>query len=506
MSGLFGTLNTSTKGLTVNQAALQTTSHNISNANTEGYSRQRVNMEASSPYTLAGVGQLGTGVNISSVVRVVDSYVNSQLRNETSHLERYQQKSEILGQLEAIFNEPSETGLSNSLNELFSSWDYLGSNPELTTAKTLVAQNAETLTDTLHHMSNQIESLYNGTISDIEKNVLDFNSKLEQLDALNKQIFNVSVKGQTPNDLLDKQEKLLGELAGISDISISTDEYHRATVSVDGQEILGTNSLQKLSVVTGHDDEGNTIISKNGSTSETISSGGDYFPGQLIIVDESDAGTVYFPIEINSGSIRGAQESLEKIDQSRQELNDLAFTLATAVNVVHSNNGEGTAFFDLGADGNYAANLKVNEEILKDPTKINAGAGLTDSLSGDGSRAQAIGEIRNTLLTFPADPDAIEYDPESMSIKNQTGGSTIANEYNGMVTQVGITKQQADNMTANQEDLVFLLQARRESVSGVSINEEVTDIIKYQSAFQANSRIITVVSEMLDTLINRTGV
>ncbi|MGX7393790.1 flagellar hook-associated protein FlgK [Carnobacterium mobile] len=478
MSGLFGILNNSTKGLNVQQSALQTTSHNLANSNTEGYSRQKVNMVADNPYTLAGVGKLGTGVRISSIDRVVDPYVNKQLQNENSSLEMYKQKSDVLGQLEGIFNEPSTTGLNNNISKVFSSWTYLGSNPELATAKTMVAQNSETFTDTLHHMSNQIDSLHKGTVKDIKKDVSDFNAKVQQLDSLNKQIFKVTVKGESPNDLLDQQDKLLNDIAGIAGVEATYDKFNRVSIKVDGQEILSENNIKTL------------------GTSQVPA-------GQLVVNQENGEQT---PISIKSGSIKGSQEALVEIDDKKQDLNDLAFTFATAVNTVHSNGGEGIPFFDLGSpeDGNYAASLKVNDEILKDVTKINAGKDVTKVVDGDGTRAQAIAGLQNTTLGYPAAD--IKYNKETMTIENQVGGSTVTGAYNDTVTQMGIVKQQADNMADSQDGLVSLLQARCESVSGVSINEEVADTMKYQSAFQANSRIISVVSEMLDTLINRTGV
>lgn len=473
MSGLFGTLNNATKGLNVQQSALQTTSHNISNANTVGYSRQKVTMVADNPYTLGGIGQLGTGVRISSIDRIVDPYVNKQLRNEISSLGMYSKKSEVLGQLEGIFNEPSTTGLNNNLSKVFSSWTYLGSNPELATAKTMVAQNSETFTDTLHHMSNQIDSLHEGTVQDIKKDVLDFNAKVEQLDSLNKQIFNMTSQGQVPNDLLDQQDKILSELTGIAGVEASYDKFNRVSVSVGGQPVLTEDSIAKM-----------TVEAK---------------PAGQLAVDGTN-------IEITSGNIKGSQEALTEIDNKKQELNDLAFTFATAVNTVHSNNDdEGTAFFTLGKDGNYAASIQVNQEILDDVSKINAGKDIDKVVGGDGTRAQAIAALQNTKLDYPVDPDTIEYNPD-MTITNQVGGSTVSGAYNDSVTQMGIVKQQSDNMVDSQESLVSLLEARRDSVSGVSINEEVTNTITYQSAFEANSRIISVVSEMLDTLINRTGV
>lgn len=473
MSGLFGTLNNATKGLLVQQSALQTTSHNISNANTEGYSRQKVTMVADNPYTLGGIGQLGTGVRIASIDRIVDPYVNNQLRNENSSLEMYSQKSDVLGQLEGIFNEPSTTGLNNNLSKVFASWTYLGSNPELATAKTMVAQNSETFTDTLHHMSNQIDNLHAGTVQDIKKNVLDFNSKVTQLDSLNKQIFNMTSQGQSPNDLLDQQDKILSELSGIAGVEAIPDKFNRVSVTVGKQVVLTTNKINEVSATDA---------------------------GQLKVNNTN--------IEITSGTIKGSQEALVEINIKKQDLNDIAFTFATAVNAVHSDGKEeGTDFFDLSetVDGNYAASIQVNKEILNDVSKINAGKNIETVVGGDGTRAQAIAALQNTKFGAPVDIKG-DYNPDTMTIKNKEGGSTVSGSYNDSVTQMGIVKQQSDNMVDSQESLVSLLEARRDSVSGVSINEEVTNTIAYQSAFEANSRIISVVSEMLDTLINRTGV
>ncbi|HJA91375.1 MAG TPA: flagellar hook-associated protein FlgK, partial [Candidatus Jeotgalibaca merdavium] len=213
MSGLFGTLNIGTRGMAASQTALQTTSHNLANMNTDGYTRQRVNFEAENPYHLGGVGQIGTGVKLSGVVRVIDDYVTKQIQQESGSYNRYAQKSEILSKLEMIFNEPSETGLSNGLSKFYSAWNYLGSNPELPTAKTMVSQEAQSLADTLTHMSNQIEGVQADTVYAIQKDVMDFNNKIEQLNTLNQQIFNVTVKGDTPNDLLDQRDRLTTELA-----------------------------------------------------------------------------------------------------------------------------------------------------------------------------------------------------------------------------------------------------------------------------------------------------
>ncbi|MER2294893.1 MAG: flagellar hook-associated protein FlgK [Desemzia incerta] len=479
MSGLFGSLNSATSGMTSAQTVLQTISHNVANANTDGYSKQRVTLETNNPFNKSGVGQLGTGVRVSGVIRVVDDAVVEQLRDENSTLAKFESKSDALQQLEAIFNEPSKTGLSNNLSEVFASWTYLGSNPEIATAKTMVVQNSETMTDTMNHMATQLEKLQGNTIKGIEQDVKDFNTKLEQLHSLNKQVSYSISSGQTPNDLLDKQDALLSEMSELAGVEVKFDEMRQATVSIGGQELLTPTNMQKLAVAGQPNPEGKIVL----------------------------AGDTTKEIVLTSGSAKGSQEALAEVNKQVANLNEFAYTFASAVNTIHSGNGDvdGKPFFDLGADGNYAKNISVQSDLVKNPEKVSSGKSLDKPAAGDGSRAQAIADLQNTKLVYSSNA-TFEYDDVSMTIKDQANGTSVVNGYNDIVTEIGITKQQSDNMFASQEDLVQLLDQRRQSISGVSINEEVASMIQHQSAFQANSRMISMISEMLDTLINRTGV
>ncbi|MER1955589.1 MAG: flagellar hook-associated protein FlgK [Desemzia incerta] len=478
MSGLFGSLNSATSGMTSAQTVLQTISHNVANANTDGYSKQRVTLETNNPFNKSGVGQLGTGVRVSGVIRVVDDAVVEQLRDESSTLAKFESKSDVLQQLEAIFNEPSKTGLSNNLSEVFASWTYLGSNPEIATAKTMVVQNSETMTDTMNHMATQLEKLQGNTLKGIEQDVKDFNTKLEQLHSLNKQVSYSISSGQTPNDLLDKQDALLSEMSELAGVEVKFDEMRQATVSIGGQELLTPTNMQKLAVAGQPNSDGKIVL----------------------------AGDTTKEIVLTSGSAKGSQEALAEVNKQVANLNEFAYTFASAVNTVHSGgNPDGKMFFDLGADGNYAKNISVQSDLVKDPEKINSGKSIDQPAAGDGSRAQAIADLQNTKLVYSSNA-TFEYDDATMTIKDQANGTSVVNGYNDIVTEIGITKQQSDNMFASQEDLVQLLDQRRQSISGVSINEEVASMIQHQSAFQANSRMISTISEMLDTLINRTGV
>ena len=165
---------------------------------------------------------------------------------------------------------------------------------------------------------------------------------------------------------------------------------------------------------------------------------------------------------------------------------------------------------------NAAKNITVNALIKASPSLINAGeylnnpeAGgeyLDNPAAGDGSRATAISALASTKLNYFQADFAGEYDPDTMKFKPQTSGTTTNGAYNDMVTSMGIVKQQADNIAASQSEVLGFLEDRRSSISGVNMNEEVVDMMKFQSAFQANARIISIIDEMLDTLINRTGV
>ncbi len=459
--------------MTAAQTALQTTSHNVSNMNTPGYSRQRVNLQADNPYNYTGVGQLGTGVKMSGVVRVVDDYVTKQIQEETSSYSRHATKSDALSQLEMIFDEPSETGLSAGFSRVYAAWNYLGSSPELATAKTMVSQESQTLTDTIKQMANQIEGLEGDTLYSIEKDVLDFNEKVGQLSTLNKQIFNVVIKGQTPNDLLDQRDRLTTELASIAGVSIDYDKFQGVKLTLDGNAVLDGDTIQKLAVQSG------------GAKGELELQGAD--------------GSVK-AIAIENGSIKGSQEALAVINDKKVELNQLAYSFATAVNTVH-----GKEFFTV-SQTDAAKNITVNEDIKADTSLINAGKYLDKSAAGDGSRATAISALASTKLNYFQADFAGEYDPDTMKFKPQTSGTTTNGAYNDMVTSMGIIKQQADNIAASQSEVLGFLEDRRSSISGVNMNEEVVDMMKFQSAFQANARIISIIDEMLDTLINRTGV
>lgn len=514
MSGLFGTLGTATSGITANQVALQTTAHNIANTNTDGYSRQRVHMTTKPPYVIAGTGTIGTGVNVTGVERVVDDFVRSQIREANSKYTYNTQKSDTLGQLEDILHEPSEDGVIKSLNTLTDSWQKLAENPELGTSKTLVVENANSFADSIHQMATQINQLHKDSISNLQKSVLDFNEKIDQLADINKKVFTLTSRGETPNDLLDQRDTLLKDISGLVNINTDFDEYGRTTLSVDGQTILDfkNETHNTLSVVVGTDANGNSLVSDRGDSSKAnVALGRQAEVGTVMLTKKDDAGnTAYSEIKTSEGDMGGYQESAKEILEHMDELNDFIAKIGKATNMVMTGGqNKLDGFFTLGNDpSRYALDFKVNDAIAKDPSKIPAGKALDGTGSaGDGSRALAVSWAMKTKFKTPVrDADLDAYDESTMKFNESQDGQTFAETFNNIVTKNGISKQKADNMAAAQKVVLNNLENKNESMSGVNINEEMSDVIKFQQGFQANTRVLSVIAEMLDTLVNKTGV
>lgn len=514
MSGLFGTLGTATSGITANQVALQTTAHNIANTNTDGYSRQRVHMTTKPPYVIAGTGTIGTGVNVTGVERVVDDFVRSQIREANSKYTYNTQKSDTLGQLEDILHEPSDDGVIKSLNTLTDSWQKLAENPELGTSKTLVVENANSFADSIHQMATQINQLHKDSISNLQKSVLDFNEKIDQLADINKKVFTLTSRGETPNDLLDQRDTLLKDISGLVNVNTEFDEYGRTTLSVDGQTILDfkNETHNTLSVVVGTDANGNALVSDRGDSSKAnVALGRQAEVGTVMLTKKDDAGNAtYSEIKTSEGDMGGYQESAKEILEHMDELNDFIAKIGKATNMVMTGGkNKLDGFFTLGNDpSRYALDFKVNDAIAKDPSKIPAGKALDGKGSaGDGSRALAVSWAMKTKFKTPVrDADLDTYNEATMKFNESQDGQTFAETFNNIVTKNGISKQKADNMAAAQKVVLNNLENKNESMSGVNINEEMSDVIRFQQGFQANTRVLSVIAEMLDTLVNKTGV
>ncbi|MCE5220778.1 MAG: flagellar hook-associated protein FlgK [Clostridium sp.] len=237
MSGLFDTFTIAKRGLNVQQGAINTTSHNIANANTEGYSRQRAVAEATKPFggmsrfDTCSVGQVGTGAEITSIQRIRDYFIDYQVRNETGTSGYYTQTSETLSKVEDIFGEPSDTGIQELTNQFFNAFQEVSKSPDKTDVKTVAIKDASALADAINYTYNQLEKTCEDSQSLLQTNVTDVNSYLDQINELNKQIRSVSAVGQTANDLMDKRDNLLDKLSNEFGIKVDRDSLDTINLS-----------------------------------------------------------------------------------------------------------------------------------------------------------------------------------------------------------------------------------------------------------------------------------
>lgn len=267
MSGLFGTFNVAKRGLFAQQRAIDTTSHNIANANTEGYSRQRVQLETSRPFPMPSMnntaepGQIGTGVDIAAINRIRDSFLDYQVRVEMGVDGQFRGRDKFLSEVENILNEPTDVGMSTLIGKFFDSWNTLATSAKESNSRSIVAQQSLALTNDLNHTFSELESLKGNTQIMIKDTIFDVNSMLAQVTQLNQQIKQVKVSGNTPNDLMDKRDLLLDKLSVKFGIKIDKRAF-------EGYDVTTSNEGKYADA----GDNGNAPVDKNGKPLNLIQS------------------------------------------------------------------------------------------------------------------------------------------------------------------------------------------------------------------------------------------
>ena len=241
MPGLFSIFNTAKNGLFTQQTAINVTSHNIANANTDGYSRQRADMVTTTPYTLpsmdsaSGAGQLGTGVTIDSIERIRDSFLDYQIRVENGASGQYKARDKYLSQVENVLGTDTgstASGISSLIQKFFSSWQSLSTSSQNVST---VKEQAYQLTNELNHTYSQISDIKTNTNTEIKNVVVNVNTILGKISNLNQQIKDTKTSGQNPNDLLDSRDLLLDQLSSEFGINITDKDY-------DGIDVTTSNS------------------------------------------------------------------------------------------------------------------------------------------------------------------------------------------------------------------------------------------------------------------------
>lgn len=613
MAGLFDTFTIAKRGLNVQQSAINTTSHNIANANTIGYSRQRSVAEATKPFggmsrfDAVITGQVGTGAEITSIQRIRDYFIDYQVRSESGTSGYYTQASETLSKVEDVFGEPSDTGIQELINKFFNSFQEVSKSPDKSDVKTVALQNASSLADALNYTYNQLKKSCEDSQSLLKANVTDVNSYLNQINELNKQIRSISAVGQTPNDLMDKRDNLLDELSykfgvkvdrdSLETINLSSTEYpdsplvksnpndtdyyrlsyiKNATfdkttgdVKVDYYPLGNENSEVKSFTITGGNQEiadklneskiligdkdgivGTTVTTTDTVTGKTTTTTTPFTTTSASEVskklfqtykhENDDSGKAINNVDNNNvkGEIAANQSVQNKIEKYMDSLDRLAAGLAYSVNAIQtgslddSKSTQGLSnnlifvTYDESSQSNTdsdkgitAKNIRINSKLLKDPTLLNCNTTSTSG-EGDGKRANAIANLSSVKMNLSSIGDTEDLskmdratflskvgisgfkDSTSLNLNAKTDGSTVDTYYKSIINNLSVEIQEANRQVNNQASVLSNLQDQKSSVSGVSLDEEMTNLIQFQHAYQANAKIISTVNELLDVVIN----
>lgn len=509
MRSTFMGLETARRGMFTQQSALHTTGHNISNANTPGYTRQRINFAQTESYPSASLnspqipGQIGTGVKAESIQRVRESFLDVQYRSENQKLGYWETRAEAYNKLEEVLNEPSDSGLAKTMDQFWQSLQDLAVNPTNPGARSVVRQRGVAVAETFNYLHNSLSSIKTDLKSEINVSVKQINSILEQVAKVNGRIADVEPHGYLPNDLYDERDRLIDELSSLVSIKV---DYVRSGNGMqnlgEGQAVIKMvgNSGNELGVLVSNDRFNEVKVNFDGvaESVESVSIGRSSFDftnlnsnGKLKALVES------YGYE-NGGKIAGIYpEMLTKLD-------NMAYTFATEFNKQHRigislNEIDGKTPTDRNFFAEDGLDIGMNQKGFAG--RITLAGGIEASLDniatastlnkGDSGNVQALANIIN-----------LEFDYEQ-GLKPEL--ANFRNYYEGVIGGMAVQSQEAVRMTQNSGSLREAVDNRRKSVSSVSLDEEMTNMIQFQHAYNASARMITLQDEMLDKIINGMG-
>lgn len=461
MSGLFQGLEIGKRALMTHQLTLSTMGHNVANVSTPGYTRQRVLISSAHPLVTANY-TIGNGVTAETIVHVRDLFLTNQYRRENKSLGEWTYKETALTQIEAYFAEPNDKSLSDLLDQFWNSWSDLSNNPESTAARSSVISQAELLTNAFHTLDRSLTEMQASVDTEITGRVEQINSLGRQIANLNRLVVSEELNGQAANDLRDQRDLLIDELSGLVDVSTAEKSNGSTTVYISGLAIVENADTFELDtrVTAGAEQVRHEIIWKGTKTT----------------------------VKITGGEVKGLIDVRDTtIPAYRARLDTLAGSIVRQINALHRTGTgltgvSGMDFFNSAYTA--AGTIQLETAVANDPNLI---AASESGEPGDNVIALAIADIRNQTIM-------------------SSNTATISEFYTALIGDVGVDTNEAETLRGNYDVLVQQITNSREAVQGVSIDEEMADMLKAQNAYDAAARVITTIDEALETVIHGMGV
>ena len=468
MLGLFGALNLGARSLQTQQQGLEVVGQNLANVNNSAYARQRLAIQTSTPLPTS-IGPEGTGAEAVAITQIRDALLDQQIQGETSVTSSLTAQQTALQYAEANVGEQLQSssstdstsevgstgGLANDLTGLFNAFQTLSTAPSSMTNRQAVIGQGQQLASQFNQVDQKLSDINSQLNQSVQTGVSSANQLLSDIAGLNKQIVYAQATGGTANDLLDLREQKIESLAQLVNIQPTAIANGAVNISVNGQLLVSDSDVQ--------------------DTLQTYDAGG----GQLL-VRTATSGT---NLALTGGSIQGTIEARDGALKSLQDgLNTLASQLISQVNTAYKAgydlNGNTGANFFTGSD---ASDIAVNTTLVNDPSTLQASGAA--GVSGDNQVALALAQLANTKQAA-------------------LGNQTFSESYDATVTNLGAAISSVNTQLSDQQTVQSALQSQRNSISGVSIDEEMTDLVKYQRAFEASAHLLSTIDQMLNDIVN----
>lgn len=455
-------LSNATTGLRAQQAALNVTAHNISNAATEGYARQKP-VFGTNPALRTPEGAFGTGVSVTNVAQIRDRLIEANFRTESGDASQYQSRSDLLSRIETVLGEPGDYALSGSLDQFLSAWSDLATNPNNSSTRTVVRQRGQEMVDKLHELATNLTSVSDEVRDRLTTGVSRVNALTDEITRLNQEIVSIEADGITAGDLRDARARALDELATLLPVAVVDQDNGSVSVTTSGIGIVDGAHATTLKFDDSGATAGLAIVGRAGILPET------------------------------GGSLGGLLEVYnDDLPMTRTSLDDFARELAVAVNAIHQTGtnptgATGLDFFWPGDAGDpttiNAWTIRLSDDVAAAADAVAAGTpdGVGDYRAGANDVALAIAGLRNSDVG--------------------TLGTTPGAHIQGLVSKIGLAVRSSSDAAEVHQTLADQADARRASVSGVSVDEELVQMIQFQSAYAAAAKMVTAADEMMQTLL-----
>ncbi|MEN3359080.1 MAG: flagellar hook-associated protein 1 [Mycobacteriales bacterium] len=455
MASNFSGLSTALTALTANRRGMDVSAQNIANANTEGYSRQRADLESLGGTAVPALWSTyrgpGDGVMVADINRLRDAFLDA--RNNAGHAGSgyLSNEQQLYGQLEQLVSEPGDQGLQAQLADMWGAWHDVGNNPGDLAARNALLQQATTITNSLNSRHDGLSSLFTATRDQLDAVVADVNATAAQIAQLNQAVVRASGGGVPANELADQRDKLVLHLADLTGATTLRQPNGGVDVLLGGAALVSGQTVRNLTV-TGARALDNQVTSP-------------------VSLQWQDTGT---PAVIPSGQVSSVLQTLTTtVPYYSDQLDQIAATLASTVNTQHA------AGYDLSGTGGGAFFTGTTAGLIgvaiTDPALVAAASTPGGNLDGGNADAMA-------------------------GLATAAGGVDLA--YRQLVANLGVTTASANQRAAIQTTVTQNAGAAVAAASGVSLDEEMTNMITYQRGYEAAARVVSTVDSMLGTLIN----